>query len=167
MSGALTDGEVIDGKYRIVRLIGRGAWGSVFEGVNTRIGRRVAIKIMSAEAMCRAGFAERFEREAQAATRVESEHVVHVFDLGVLADGRQYIVMELLEGENLAQQIAARAPLSERRAVFYAIQALRGLADAHAAGVLHRDIKPDNIVIVTTKQGDEVVKIVDFGISKV
>ncbi|HLK35234.1 MAG TPA: serine/threonine-protein kinase [Polyangiaceae bacterium] len=164
--GILSEGDFVDGKYRIIRFLGRGAWATVYEGVNARIGRRVAIKVLSEEAIHKPGVVERFEREAQAATRIDSEHVVHVFDLGVLPDGRPYIVMELLEGEDLAHQIASRAPLPERRVVFYAIQALRGLADAHAAGVMHRDIKPDNIVLVRTKQGDEVVKIVDFGISK-
>ena len=162
----LAEGDLVDSKYRIVRFIGRGAWATVYEGVNARIGRRVAIKVLSEEAIHKAGVIERFEREAQAATRIDSEHVVHVFDLGVLPDGRPYIVMELLEGEDLAHQIASHAPLPERRVVFYAIQALRGLSDAHSAGVMHRDIKPDNIVLVRTKQGDEVVKIVDFGISK-
>ncbi len=90
---------MIDGKYRIVRFLGKGAWASVYEGVNARIGRRVAIKVMTESATKHAGIVERFEREAQAATRIDSEHVVHVFDLGVLPDGRPFIVMELLEGK--------------------------------------------------------------------
>lgn len=166
MGLALTDGDLVDQKYRIVRFIGRGAWASVYEGVNVRIGRRVAIKVLSDEAVQKHGVVDRFEREAQAATRIESDHVVHVFDLGVLEDGRPYIVMELLEGESLGNQLQARGVFSQSRAVFYAVQALRGLGDAHAAGVTHRDIKPDNMVVLTTKHGDEILKIVDFGISK-
>jgi serine/threonine-protein kinase len=165
LTRSLAEGDIVDSKYRIVRFLGKGAWASVYEGVNVRIGRRVAIKVMQEEASHNPGIIERFEREAQAATRIESEHVVHVFDLGVLSDGRPFIVMELLEGEDLGRQIASHS-VTQGRAVFYAIQALRGLADAHAAGVLHRDIKPDNIFLVKTKQGDEIVKIVDFGISK-
>ncbi len=165
-AGNLADGDIVDGKYRIVRYLGQGAWATVYEGVNVRIGRRVAIKVLGEDAIHKPGVVERFEREAQSATRIESDHVVHVFDLGVLPDGRPYIVMELLEGEDLAHQIAAMAPLPERRVVFYGIQAARGLADAHAAGVMHRDVKPDNIFLVKTKAGDEVIKIVDFGISK-
>jgi serine/threonine-protein kinase len=164
--GALADGDLIDGKYRIVRFIGRGAWASVYEGVNSRIGRRVAIKVLSDDALKNPGVVERFEREAQAATRIDSEHVVHVFDLGVLGDGRPYIVMELLEGEDLAHKLASKGPLPEQAVAFYGVQACRGLGEAHAAGVIHRDIKPDNIVLVKTKSGDEAVKIVDFGISK-
>jgi serine/threonine-protein kinase len=163
---ALEDGQLLDQKYRIVRFIGRGAWASVYEGVNARIGRRVAIKVLSDEAIVKPGIVDRFEREAQAATRIESDHVVHVFDLGVLPDGRPYIVMELLEGESLGQHLQSRGALTQGRAVFYAVQALRGLGDAHAAGVTHRDIKPDNMVLVKNKHGDEILKIVDFGISK-
>jgi serine/threonine protein kinase len=163
---ALTDGDLVDQKYRIVRFIGRGAWASVYEGVNVRIGRRVAIKVLSDEAVQKHGIVDRFEREAQAATRIESDHVVHVFDLGILSDGRPYIVMELLEGESLGGALQTHGIFSQSRAVFYAVQALRGLGDAHAAGVTHRDIKPDNMVVLTTKHGDEILKIVDFGISK-
>jgi serine/threonine protein kinase len=163
---ALKDGDLIDSKYRIVRFLGRGAWASVYEGVNARIGRRVAIKVLGHDTLEKPGVVERFEREAQAATRIDSEHVVHVFDLGTLSDGRPYIVMELLEGEDFAHVLVKQGPLKEQKAVFYVVQALRGLADAHSAGIMHRDIKPDNVFLVTTKHGDEIVKIVDFGISK-
>ena len=165
MATALKDGDLVDAKYRIVRHLGRGAWASVYEGVNARIGRRVAIKVLGHETLERAGVVERFEREAQAATRIDSEHVVHVFDLGTLEDGRPYIVMELLEGEDLAHVLLKKGPLGEERAVRYVVQALRGLADAHAEGIVHRDIKPDNIFLAQNKHGDEIVKIVDFGIS--
>ena len=161
----LRDGDILDAKYRIVRLIGRGGWAAVYEGVNVRIGRRVAIKVLSADAAEKPGVLDRFEREAQAATTIDSEHVVHVFDFGILDDGRAYIVMELLDGKNLGQKIAAKGPIAPTRAVFYTIQALAGLAHAHDAGVTHRDIKPENLVVVK-KQGREIVKIVDFGISK-
>src|SRR5688572_17132698 len=87
-------GDVLDGKYRVVRSIGRGAWGSVYEGVNDRIGRRLAIKILHPEYVERRDMLERFEREARTATKIESEHVVRVLDLGALGDGRPYIVME-------------------------------------------------------------------------
>jgi serine/threonine-protein kinase len=158
--------EIIDGKYRIVRFLGQGAWASVYEGINVRIQRRVAIKVLSPDLAEKDHVIERFEREAQSATRIESDHVVNVFDLGSLKDGRPYIVMELLAGDDLAKRLELTGPMKEGVAANYAVQALQGLADAHAAGVLHRDIKPDNIVLTQSKRGEEVVKIVDFGISK-
>jgi serine/threonine-protein kinase len=159
-------GDVLDGKYRILRPLGRGAWGNVFEGVNDRIGRRLAIKILHPEYVERRDMLERFEREARTATKIESEHVVRVFDLGALKDGRPYIVMEFLDGEDLGQHLARVKKVSAVMAAILGIQALRGLAEAHAEGILHRDIKPDNIVLVKTRTSDRVVKIVDFGISK-
>ncbi|HSO33039.1 MAG TPA: serine/threonine-protein kinase, partial [Labilithrix sp.] len=158
--------QIIDEKYRIVRLIGQGAWASVYEGVNVRINRRVAIKVLSKELFSTAGAVERFTQEAQAATRIDSKHVVGVFDLGAMDDGRPYIVMELLDGENLAVRLAQSGPLPPGRAIEIIVQVLRGLADSHAAGVMHRDIKPENVVLVPGRQGGETVKIVDFGISK-
>jgi serine/threonine-protein kinase len=163
----LSEGELLDGKYRIVGSIGAGAWGHVYEGVNERIDRRVAIKVMHIEYAEKPDMRGRFEREARAATRIESPHVIHVFDMGFLGDGRPYIVMELLKGENLGARIHRDGPLPLERVAVIGVQALRGLSDAHAAGILHRDIKPDNIVLTRAKHGGDVVKIVDFGISKV
>ncbi len=163
---SLAQDQLVDGKYRIVRFLGQGAWASVYEGINVRIQRRVAIKVLSASLAENPSVTERFEREAQAATSIDSAHVVSVFDLGALEDGRPYIVMELLEGENLGKRLETVGQLPLTVAVSFAVQALQGLADAHAAGVLHRDIKPDNVVLTRSKRGDEIVKIVDFGISK-
>src|SRR5262245_58001926 len=108
----LSTGEIIDGKYRIVRLIGEGGMGAVYEGENTRIHRRVAIKVLHAAVAAQGEAVARFEREAQAAGRIGSEHIVEVLDLGALANGDRYLVMEFLEGEGLGHRIKARGRLS-------------------------------------------------------
>ena len=161
-----TPGHLLDGKYEIVGVVGEGAWGLVLEGINVRIRRRVAIKILKAEYASRADMVSRFEREALASTHIESPHVVQVFDAGVLADGRPYLVMEFLTGDDLGTHIQLTQRLPIVTAVDLCAQVARGLAAAHAAGVFHRDMKPTNIVIARTKSGREVAKIVDFGISK-
>src|SRR5215475_12041070 len=101
----LSTGDIIDGKYRIVRLIGEGGMGAVYEGENTRIARRVAIKVMHADAAANRDIARRFEREAQASARIGSVHVADVLDLGDLPNGESYMVMEFLEGENLGERL--------------------------------------------------------------
>lgn len=167
-TGLPETGEMLEGKYRVERVIGEGAWGEVLEATNVRIKRRVAIKILRAQYASNPAMVQRFEREALASTHIESQHVVQIFDAGVLADGRPYMVMEFLVGEDLGKRIDKapdnRIPLLE--AVGFTIQAARGLAAAHSANIFHRDMKPSNIVIAKTKAGREVAKIVDFGISK-
>ena len=159
-------GHLLEGKYEIVGVVGEGAWGLVLEGINLRIRRKVAIKILKAEYAARADMVSRFEREALASTHIESPHVVQVFDAGVLADGRPYLVMEFLTGDDLGTHIGVLGKLPIVAAVDLCAQVARGLAAAHAAGVFHRDMKPNNIVIARTKSGREIAKIVDFGISK-
>jgi eukaryotic-like serine/threonine-protein kinase len=159
--------QLLDGKYRIVRRVGQGAWATVYEAVNVRIQRRVAIKILNIELTKHPQLLARFSREAAAATQIESPFVVTMFDAGTTeSDRRPYIVMEFLEGEDLGRRIKRVGALSQDQAVAYTVHLLSGLADAHATGVLHRDIKPDNLVIVTSKTGQEILKLVDFGISK-
>jgi serine/threonine-protein kinase len=157
---------LLEGKYRIVRFVGAGAWASVYEAVNVRIGRRVAIKVLNVELASHPELHARFNREAEAATQIESPFVVTVLDAGTLEDGCPYIVMEFLEGEDLGRRLRRLGTLPEEQAACYAIHLLSGLADAHATGILHRDIKPDNLVVVRSKNGQEILKIVDFGISK-
>jgi serine/threonine-protein kinase len=159
--------SLIDGKYRVVRLIGAGAWATVYEAINVRIRRRVALKVIHSDSSARTDKQERFTREAEAATRIQSPYVVGVFDLGTLEDGRLYIVMELLDGEDLARRLSKVGTLGEDEAARFAVQILTGLAEAHANGVLHRDIKPENLFVTVTPSGEEDIKIVDFGISKI
>jgi eukaryotic-like serine/threonine-protein kinase len=163
----LNPGEIIDGKYRIVRLIGEGGMGAVYEGENTRIHRRVAIKVLLAAVAEQGEAVARFEREAQAAGRIGSEHIVEVLDLGTLPNGDRYLVMEFLDGEGLGSRIKNRGRLTAQELAPIASQLMEGLAAAHGAGIIHRDLKPDNVFLLRTRGGKaDFVKLLDFGISK-
>ena len=164
---SLEVGQLVDNKYRIVRLIGEGGMGAVFEGENVRINRRVAIKILHAAFTGNAEVMQRFEREAQAAGRIGNDHILEVLDLGILPDGDRYIIMEYLDGEPLSSRIQGRGRLLPHELAPLIRQTLVGLGAAHAAGIVHRDLKPDNIFIQREKAGQkDYVKIIDFGISK-
>jgi eukaryotic-like serine/threonine-protein kinase len=160
-------GEVVDGKYRIVRLLGEGGMGAVYEGENLRIRRRVAIKMLHPDVSTQTDVVKRFEREAQAAALVGSEHICDVFDLGVLGDDTRYMVMEYLDGETLSGRIAHHGRLTPVQSIPLMLQVLDALGAAHAAGIIHRDLKPDNIFILPQRGGiRDFVKILDFGVSK-
>lgn len=164
---SLESGEIIDGKYRIVKMIGEGGMGAVYEGVNIRINRRVAIKVLHAAYTGNVEVMERFEREAQAAGRIGNDHILEVLDLGQLADGDRFIIMEFLDGEPLGARITNQGRLMPAALTPLIRQVLEGLGAAHAAGIIHRDLKPDNIFILREKAGNrDYVKIIDFGISK-
>lgn len=164
-------GSVIAGKYRVKRLIGTGGMGTVWEGVHTTLGTRVAIKFIKPRFAQQPEARARFEIEARAAARLSSKHAVHVHDYGVSPDGLAYIVMEFLEGESLSDAIIARGPLPAPEVAQIIGQAARALTKAHAAGIVHRDLKPDNIFLARTDEpGQELpytVKLVDFGIAKI
>lgn len=161
-------GELLDNKYQIVRLLGEGGMGAVYEGLNLRIHRRVAIKVLHSSVAESADAVQRFEREAQAAGRIGSKHIVEVLDLGELPHGERYMVMEFLEGESLASTIERQGSLSPEELYPLLLQILQGLEAAHAAGIVHRDLKPDNIFLLPATQAGQApfVKILDFGISK-
>lgn len=159
-------GKRVD-KYEIVRVIGRGGMGTVYEALNTTINKRVAMKFVDAETAQSKDSVARFQREAEAASAVESAHIVEIFDSGVAADGIPYIVMELLRGEDLGHRIKRCGRLEINEAVHIVAQLLRGLHRAHEAGIVHRDLKPDNIFLVDRDDDQSFAKILDFGISKV
>jgi serine/threonine-protein kinase len=160
-------GDTIDDKYRIVKLLGEGGMGAVYEGENVRIHRRVAIKILHSNVASSEDAVQRFEREAQAAGRIGSEHIVEVLDLGDLPGGDRYMVMEYLDGQSLSDRITGAGRLSPQITASIIIDMLTGLKAAHEAGIIHRDLKPDNVFLLTNKNGKkDFVKIVDFGISK-
>ncbi|HEV8245101.1 MAG TPA: serine/threonine-protein kinase [Polyangiaceae bacterium] len=162
----LSTGDIIDGKYRIVRLLGEGGMGAVYEGDNTRIHRRVAIKILHSNVAEQAEAVQRFEREAQAAGRIGSEHIVEVLDLGTLANGERYLVMEYLEGDSLSARIKVNGHITPAELCPIAYQLLEGLNAAHGAGIIHRDLKPDNVYLLKKGGKADFVKLLDFGISK-
>jgi serine/threonine-protein kinase len=159
-------GSVVAGKYRIDRVLGRGGMGAVFSATNVTIGKRVALKFLTREAARDKSATERFQREAEAAGVIESEHIVHVFDSGTTEDGLPFLVMELLAGEDLRTRLQRDGMLTVPQAVEIATQVLRGLVRAHAAGIIHRDLKPDNVFLCRRDDGSVLAKIVDFGISK-
>jgi serine/threonine-protein kinase len=159
-------GALLDNKYRIIRLLGEGGMGAVYEGENIRIRHRVAIKVLHPSVANDTAARERFEREAQAAGHIGSEHIVEVFDLGELPSGQRYMVMEFLNGETLAQRVQTLGRLAPHVAAPMMLQLLDGLGAAHVAGIIHRDLKPDNVFLQRTKAGSDFVKIVDFGVSK-
>jgi hypothetical protein len=163
----LSTGDIIDGKYRIVRLLGEGGMGAVYEGENTRIHRKVAIKVLHSGVAEQGEAVARFEREAQAAGRIGSEHIVEVLDLGTLPGGDRYLVMEYLDGEGLGSRIKVRGRLTPAELCPIAHQLMEGLAAAHGAGIIHRDLKPDNVFLLKNRAGmQDFVKLLDFGISK-
>ena len=155
------------GKYEIARVIGRGGMGSVYEALNTSIGKRVAMKFVDAEMSKNRDAVARFQREAQAASAAESAHIVEIFDSGFTDDGLPFIVMELLRGEDLGHRIKRCGRLELPEALHITSQILRGLHRAHEAGIVHRDLKPDNVFLVDRDDEPNFAKILDFGISKV
>jgi serine/threonine protein kinase len=158
-------GSIVNGKYRLARLLGDGGMGSVYEGLHAVLGTRVAIKVLHPELARRTGLVDRFLQEARVAAQIRSPHIVQVIDVDRTPDGHAYIVMELLEGEPLSSVLERHRKLSITVACEYATQVLEALEAAHALGVIHRDLKPEN-VFVTFAGGKPVLKLIDFGIAK-
>ncbi|HEX4338702.1 MAG TPA: serine/threonine-protein kinase [Polyangiaceae bacterium] len=164
-------GRTLGGKFTLESLIGTGAMGSVYRARHVALDALVAVKVMHDDIAVDRTFAERFHREARAASRLDHPNVIRVVDFGTEPDGHLYIVMEYVEGYDLFQVIRRDSPLAESRVVDLLSQALSGIAAAHDMGVVHRDLKPENIM-VTTRVGDdgaeyEVVKVCDFGIAQI
>jgi len=164
-------GSVVAGKYRIVRELGKGGMGAVYEAVHVSTAKRVALKVIRArEDGDEKGTAQilRFQREAIAVGRLETQHVVQVYDAGTDEATKQpFLVMELLEGEDVSQLIRRIGPLRQELALSIIAQACAGLQKAHDAGVVHRDIKPSNLFLARNEYGEFTLKILDFGIAKV
>jgi serine/threonine-protein kinase len=164
-------GAFIGDKYRIEREIGRGGFGVVVRAMHLTLDQRVAIKVLTeGEGSTQQEWEEdaaRFRREAKATAALRSEHVVRVLDVDVLEHGYPYIVMEYLEGKTLHEQIYGSAggmPIAD--AVDVSVQVLAAIADAHGAGIVHRDLKPANVFLTRGPSGIPIVKVLDFGVSK-
>jgi serine/threonine-protein kinase len=160
---------VLDGKYKLLRPVGEGGMGTVYEAVHVGTGRHLAVKMIVGEDLAgNAVMLQRFQREARATGQIHSMYVAHTLDTGVEAKtGNPYLVMELLRGEDLQQAMRRLGPLSPVLALLIAAQTCLGLQKAHEAGVVHRDIKPSNIFLARHEGTEIVVKILDFGIAKV
>ncbi len=158
-------GEIVGGRYRVLRIIGQGGMGAVVAAEHVQLGEPVAIKFLHPKLARDTASVERFFREAKATMRIKSEHVVRVIDVGMSESGIPYIVMELLEGADLGRVLEA-GPLAVAHAVDFVLQASEALAEAHAAGIVHRDLKPSNLWLARRADGSPLVKVLDFGISK-
>ena len=159
-------GEILADKYRVERVIGVGGMGVVVAATHVELEEPRALKFMLRKYSDDAEAAARFVREAKAAARLKSEHVGAIYDIGRLESGQPYMVMEYLAGDDLRVILEREGQLPIEQAVDYTLQALCGLAEAHAAGIVHRDLKPANLFVTQGSDGLPRVKIVDFGISK-
>ncbi len=159
-------GHVLDQRYRIVRSLGRGGMGAVYEAEHIGLNRRCAVKLLLPEHVAREGVSERFRREAMIAARIRHPHVVEIFDTGTTTDGIGFITMELLEGEGLERTLARDGPLPWVRARRIILQICEALASAHARGIVHRDMKPANCFRITGQTDPDFIKLLDFGIAK-
>jgi hypothetical protein len=160
------EGDLLAGKYRVERVLGVGGMGIVVAARHEQLEQRVAIKFVRDEALDNKEAVERFLREARAAVRLKSEHAAKVLDVGTLESGAPYMVMEFLEGSDLAAVLVDRGPLPVEEAAEYVLQACEAVAEAHAAGIVHRDLKPQNLFLARTVGGAPRVKVLDFGVSK-
>ena len=159
-------GATLGGRYRIVRRIGEGGMGIVYEALHVVIEKRVALKVLRDDFSGRTEVVERFRQEAKSASRIGHQHIVDISDFGETPGGQSYFVMEYLEGEDLANVLARQTTVPIDRAVDIVLQCCKALGAAHAKGIVHRDMKPEN-VFLTRRDGDrDFVKIVDFGIAK-
>ena len=159
-------GQRISDRYLVIRKLGEGGMGDVYLGEHEEIEKRLALKVLKHEYSSRPDVVARFKQEAISASRIKHPNVVDVFDFGQLEDGRFFLAMELLEGKDLADVLAHEGVLAPNRGLGIALQMCRALIAAHAKGVVHRDLKPENVFLSKTEDGEETVKLVDFGIAK-
>ena len=162
----MREGELLGGKYRIERVLGVGGMGIVVAARHEQLGQLVAIKFVREDTFGQADAAERFLREARAAAKLKSQHVARVLDVGTLDSGAPYMVMEFLDGRDLGQVLSDDGPLAVDKAALLLLQACEAVAEAHGAGVVHRDIKPQNLFLTHTVGGSPHLKVLDFGVSK-
>jgi len=160
-------GDILASKYRVESVLGAGAMGVVVAARHVQLGSLVALKFMLPETHRVDGASDRFIREARAAARLRGEHVARVMDFGTLETGAAYIVMEFLEGQDLQAVMDARGRLSVREAVDYVLDVCKAMDEAHRAGIIHRDLKPKNLFLTHRPDGTPLVKVLDFGVSKV
>jgi serine/threonine-protein kinase len=159
-------GDIVGGKYRVDRIVGAGGMGVVVAATHTELDQPVALKFISPEALSGKDAVERFMREARVIAKLKSEHVARVYDVGRDAQNNPYMVLELLEGVDLANLAKQKGPLTVADSVELVLQVCEALVEAHAAGIVHRDLKPQNIFVTRRLNGMPLVKVLDFGIAK-
>jgi serine/threonine-protein kinase len=160
-------GDILDGKYRVERVLGCGGMGVVIAAYHLGLKQMVAIKFLLPEALEDPEAAERFSREARAAAKIKGEHIARIMDVGTLENGSPYMVMEYLEGEDLAAKLRRERGLPIAEAVELVLQTCEVVAEAHSLGIVHRDLKPANLFCLNMPDGTVSIKVLDFGISKV
>lgn len=165
--GVPVAGDVVAGKYEVQSVVGEGGMGVVLAARHMQLGQTVALKLLRPELADSPDTVGRFLREARAAAVLGSDHVVRIYDVGTLEGGAPFMVMELLRGVDLRVVLDQRATMQVERAVEYLLQACSAVADAHAHGIVHRDLKPSNLFLTERSDGAPLVKVLDFGISKV
>ena len=163
----IIDDPIFEGRYQVVQTLGEGGMGEVLLAEHVGLGKPVAIKLMHARLIGDTATAERFLLEAQAASRVRHEHIVDICDFGRIADGRCFVVMEYLEGEDLAHTLRQGGPLAWQRVVHIGRQICAAMAEAHRCGVIHRDLKPGNCFRIERGSDPDFIVVVDFGLAKV
>ncbi|RYE83750.1 MAG: serine/threonine protein kinase, partial [Myxococcales bacterium] len=166
-SGMPQPGDQIADEYLVERTMGEGGMGVVLAARRRSDGTRVAVKMLRPEAAVQPESLTRFVREAQASAAIRSDHVARVFDVGTTIIGVPYIVMEYLDGVDFGQLLAERSWLPTAEAVDYMLQACEAVAHAHRLGIVHRDLKPANLFLTRKPDGSPLVKVIDFGISKI
>jgi predicted Ser/Thr protein kinase len=158
-------GLIVADRYRVLELIGRGGMGVVYRAEHSRIGKILALKLLTGELTRHSDQVGRFKREALMASRLSHPNTVQVFDFGD-ADGLAYLAMEYVRGENLGALVDRLGPLGADRTARIVVQICSSLAEAHEKGIVHRDLKPENIMVVKSGTGDDVAKVLDFGLAK-
>lgn len=159
-------GSVIAGKYRVDHVLGEGGMGMVVAATHLGLGTRVALKFLHAALANNPDVVERFAREARASAQLRGEHVCRVSDVGQFEDGTPYMVMELLDGQDLASVLRTHGPLPANLVSDYVLQACLAIGEAHQLGIVHRDLKPGNIFLSVRTDGTPLVKVLDFGVAK-
>ncbi|MEO8906051.1 MAG: serine/threonine-protein kinase [Polyangiaceae bacterium] len=159
-------GSLAAGRYRVIKQLGEGGMGQVYLAEHVAIEKRVALKVLRAEYASKGEIVTRFQQEAISASRIKHPNVLDVFDFGRLDNGCFFLAMEYLEGNDLADELQRRRVLDAATGIRVSMQLCRALAAAHANGVVHRDMKPENVFLQRTADGEEIVKIVDFGIAQ-
>jgi serine/threonine protein kinase len=160
-------GEVLEGKYRLIRLVGRGGMGVVYEALHEQIGKQVAVKILRSELATDPNVVARFQREAQAAAAIGHRCIVDVYDIGITPERDPFLVMEFVDGGSYGALLREQRQLELPFVAYVACQTLSALGAAHAKGIVHRDLKPDNILLAASWRGAPDIKLLDFGISKI
>jgi serine/threonine-protein kinase len=161
------EGQILAGKYRVERVLGIGGMGVVVAAHHVQLDEKVAIKFLLPSMLRNQEVVSRFAREARSAVKIKSEHVARISDVGTLENGAPYMIMEFLEGGDLAAWVQRQGPLPFQQAVDFILQACVGAASAHGIGIVHRDLKPANLFCLRGNDGQFIIKVLDFGISKV